>query len=82
MKVDGSLAVADLGSCRSIAGPEPLLKGATDMKANESFGLKGLRAAMTIPLWGNQMPLTYFRKIVALTIVVVVDRRMFVDQLG
>ena len=31
------------------------------------------------PIWGIQMLLTYLRKIVALTIVVV-GRRMFVDQ--
>jgi hypothetical protein len=32
------------------------------------------------PIRGIQMLLTYLRKIVALTIVVVVGRRMFVDQ--
>ena len=50
------------------------------MRANESLGLL-LVAATTTPLRGNQMLLTYFRKIVALTIVVV-DRRMFVGQSG
>lgn len=74
------LAATDLGLCRSRQVPEVLSLEAADMKANESFGLL-LAFARASPLRGNQMLLTYFRKIVALTIVVV-DRRMFVGQSG
>lgn len=60
-----------------------VVRGPADMKANESFVAGWLLLKVvgleTSPVRGNQMPLTYFRKIVALTIVVV-DRRMFADR--
>ena len=54
-------------------------------KANESFTTACLLMRVAVegrsPIRGIQMlMLTYLRKIVALTIVVVVDRRMFADQ--
>ena len=74
-------ATTDLGC--SLTGAAVGHPGA-DMKANESFAARELLLKVakgeTSPLRGIQMPLTYFRKIVALTIVVVVDRRMFADQ--
>lgn len=82
-KADGSLVTTDLGSCLAGAGVVHPREG---KKANESFATTSLqmrRVAMEgrSPIWGIQMLLTYLRKIVALTIVVV-GRRMFVDQWG
>jgi len=80
MRAGGSQVTTDLGWCRS---NWMVVRGRADMKANESFVaawmLLRVVEVQTSPIRGNQMPLTYFRKIVALTIVVV-DRRMFADR--
>ena len=80
-KADGSLVTTDLGSCLAGAGAEHPREG---KKANESFATTSLLKRVAVegrsPIRGIQMRLTYLRKIVALTIVVVVGRRMFADQ--
>ncbi len=79
-KADGSLVTTDLGSCLVGAGAEHPKEG---RKANESFATTCLLMRVAVegrsPIRGIQMLLTYLRKIVALTIVVV-GRRMFADQ--
>lgn len=80
-KADGSLVTTDLGSCLAGAGAAHPREG---KKANESFATTSLLMRVAVegrsPIRGIQMRLTYLRKIVALTIVVVVGRRMFADQ--